>query len=384
MKTYKTKIYDLSFGGAGVGKVDGKVCFVRGALPEEEVVFNVEKETSSYIKGLVIELLNTSSDRIEPKCKYYNVCGGCQYQHLTYEKEIFYKKLQVEDLVRRFGGINDFKTEIIASKDPYEYRSSITLHKADKGYGFCRYNSNEIIGIDQCSIASKSINKLLPIAGEGAQKDRLTLKEDCSGRVWRSDRKEDKFFTDTYADKDMVFSPRIFSQCNRYIALKIAEELKGWIQETDNDSAFFDMYCGAGFFSFLLPDFVLKVGMDYEGIAIDCAKKTLKNVGFKNHRFYKGDVDRLFKSVFNRNKKAKNILLLDPPRKGLSKNLIKILTAMNDIDAFYYVSCDPSTLARDIKLLCSGSCWQLERFKVFDMFPRTYHVECLAEFKRGE
>ena len=97
-KKLKTTIHDLAFGGDGVGRIDGKVCFVRDALPGEEVLFDVVKETKSYVKGNLVEIINRSPGRVEPVCKYYGSCGGCQYQHLEYSIEVDYKRKQVEDL----------------------------------------------------------------------------------------------------------------------------------------------------------------------------------------------------------------------------------------------------------------------------------------------
>lgn len=364
-----------------MGKVDGKVCFVKYALPEEEVVFKVENETSSYIKGVVSELLTASPDRVKPVCRYYGACGGCQYQHLAYGKEIIYKKMQLEDLMRRFGGLQDFSSDIVASEGPYHYRGNITLHKGDQGYGFYLPKSNSVISIEECAISSKEINKVLAELKKGEPEDQVTLKQDHKGKVWRSDLAGEKFFTDVYAGKAIVFSPRIFSQCNRYIALKMVEELNLWLSDIDKNAVFFDLYCGAGFFSFLVPEYPLKIGMDHERISIECAKKTVKNNNLKNYRFYQGDVARSFKGVFDANKGDKNILLVDPPRQGLNRHFIGWLKEIKDIEAVYYISCDPSKLARDIKYLCANGRWALKRFKIFDMFPRTYHMECLAEIK---
>ncbi|MFH2138524.1 MAG: methyltransferase domain-containing protein [Candidatus Omnitrophota bacterium] len=381
MKKYTTTIYDLAFGGAGVGRVDGKICFVNFALPGEEVIFTVDKETSSYIKGSIADLRKASPDRTAPVCRYYGICGGCQYQHLSYEKELVYKKKQVEELMQRIGGLRDFKSEIVASGDCYNYRSSITLHKSSEGYGFCRDNSNEVVPIQECSIASKAINKILPELSNDAQKDRVTLKEDHQGNVWRSDKTTDKFFTDNYNSKEMFSSPRIFSQCNRYISLKIIEELNQWLSEASKDAVFFDVYCGAGFFSFLLPEYLLKVGIDYEGLSIECAKKTVKKYGLKGYGFFKGDVEKSFADVFNKSKAQSNILLLDPPRDGLDKQFLAWLGANKDITTIYYISCDPAKMARDIKILATSGNWVLNRFKIFDMFCRTAHIECLAQLR---
>ena len=124
----RTEIFSLAFGGEGIGKVDGKICFVEGALPGEEVEFEVLKDDPKFIKGRVIKILKPSDDRVEPECSYYKDCGGCQLQHISYEKELYYKELQVKDLLERISGLKDLVVgKIVPSEKPYNYRSSVTL-----------------------------------------------------------------------------------------------------------------------------------------------------------------------------------------------------------------------------------------------------------------
>ena len=388
IKNFTTTIHDLAFGGDGVGSVDGKVCFVRGALPGEEVVFEVNKQTKSYIKGEVIDIKTASLNRIKPACEYYGVCGGCQYQHLNYKKEIEYKKAQVENLMQRFGGLKDFSEKIVgeglvSSRDNgYFYRDSITLHKGNNGYGFYGIDNKEIVSVSQCLIAAKELNAVLP-GLQNIDISRLTIKHDHRGQTWRSDSGENLFYSDTYCGKELWFSSRGFSQCNRFIISQIVKELNLWINNTADGAVLFDVYCGVGFFSFLLEGFALYVGIDYEGISIDCAQKTANQSDQNNRVFYKGLVEKIFKNAFDKHKKKHNIVMLDPPRNGLDKNLVQWLRLNKEIDAIYYLSCDPAVMARDIKLLCEAGVWQLKRFKVFDMFARTFHVECLGEFFRS-
>ena len=282
MKEYSTTVHGLAFGGDGVGRVDGKVCFVRGALPAEEVVFKVLKETKSYIKGEVTEIKIKSSDRVDPVCKYYGVCGGCQYQHLDYKKEVEYKRAQVENLMQRFGGLTDVSLDIVCSNLDYNYRDSITLHKGEQEYGFYSVDKNKIIPIDNCAIAAKSLNGFL-LQLKDRDVSRLTIKKDNNGKTWVSDQSDDLFYSDNYCGQEIILSSRGFSQCNRFIISSIVEQLNEWIKKIPNDAVLFDLYCGVGFFSFLLKGFKNCVGIDYEGISIDCAQKT---AGFKKDNKY--------------------------------------------------------------------------------------------------
>ncbi|MGB2630934.1 MAG: hypothetical protein WBD24_06400 [Candidatus Omnitrophota bacterium] len=383
-KRLETDIYSMAFGGDGVGKVDGKVCFVQGAIPGEKVLFDVTKETSSYIKGDLAEILIPSDDRTRPVCRYYGRCGGCQLQHISYEKELVHKKEQVVQLIKRIAGKEGFLCgEIVASPDPYHYRSSVTLHGKDGKYGYYAAGKGagrDIIDIEECPIADEAINRELKKLPSGSEKE-ITLKSDHQGRVWSSDRPGERFFLDHYRDVDIYFSPKTFSQSNRYISERMVEKLEEWIGPAGIDTAFFDAYCGAGFFALLLKqDFGIRIGMDTSRISIDCAKTTVKKRGLKDAKFFKGDVEKEFLRLFENHKKGANVLLLDPPRRGTGKDFLDRVKRVEDIDKMYYISCDPARLARDIKILTDESGWTLGRVHPFDMFPRTKHIEVMVEF----
>ena len=379
------KIESLAYGGRGVGRLDGKVCFVEGALPGEEVVFSVIKDKPHYLEGEVVEILIPSPDRIDPPCEYYNECGGCQLQHLTYEKELHYKNKQIGDFIRRTGVSDDFKCEnIVPSRDAYNYRSSITLHAAKKKIGYYRKQSHDIIDIKKCLIAEEPINLALKEVSQGSKNSNdITIKSNTFGEVFISNRTGDRFFEDSYRNKNIYFSPKTFSQANRYISGKIVETLEEWIGETKKNTVFFDVYCGAGFFSFLINNaFDVKVGIDEDRVAIECAKNTLKNFDEDNIKFYKSNAEEKFCNIFEQYEHENNIVFLDPPRTGVKKNFLYKIKKMKSINRIYYLSCDPACLSRDIKILTSESDWKLKKVKPFDMFPRTKHIETLTEFSK--
>jgi 23S rRNA (uracil1939-C5)-methyltransferase len=383
-KQVTIEIYSLAFGGQGVGKVDGKVCFVTGALPGEKVVFDVIKDTSKYAAGKVSEILTPSTDRTEPECPYYGKCGGCQLQHITYEKELFYKKQQVAELMSRIGGKKDIEIpDIVASLEPYNYRTSVTLHDAGGGCGYYAIDGKTVMKIDSCPIATEPINSYLSGMTNEKKAERITLKSDHAGKVWSSESIGERFFIDKYRGEEICLSTKAFSQSNRHIAEKIVETMEGWIGTDNGEAVLFDLYCGTGFFSFLLKnDLHSRIGIDSSRVSIDCAKTTTGKNGRKDVKFYKGDAEEDFFGIFERSKQEKNIILIDPPRKGLNGNFIRQLKEMSGAQKMYYLSCDPARLARDIKVLTDESAWKLGRMRVFDMFPRTKHIETLVELVR--
>jgi len=382
-KEYEIDIYGLAYGGDGVGKLNDKVCFVEAALPGERVCFRKQVEKKSFIKGVTTKALTTSSDRIEPVCRYYGKCGGCQYQHINYEKEVSSKAEQVKEIFRRIGGFEKFEFRgITPSPVEYGYRSSITLHRSENGYGYFAKRDKTIIPILECPLAADSINALIKSNPSLSKKKDVTIKSDTSGNTWISGQQGHRFFKDSFLNTELTFSPMAFSQSNKHVASVLVESVREWIKEEDNDTLF-DLYCGVGFFSLLLRDmFKAVIAIDDNGVAIDCAKATKSNISADNIKFYCGDTDTIFPLCYERSHSESNTILIDPPRAGISKNLVNSLASINEAKSLYYISCDPATLARDAKLLTQSGAWKLDCVSSFDMFPRTKHIESIALFKR--
>lgn len=385
-KQYEIEIYGLAYGGRGVGRLDGKVCFIDGALPGEKVRFIKQSEKKNFISGLAAEIITASRDRAEPACPYYGECGGCQYQHLNYEKEVSYKAEQVKEILCRIGGFEECNFQGIApSPSQYGYRSSITLHKSTAGYGYFAKDNKTIIAIKRCALAADEINAAIStLHGFGGKngKKNITIKCDKTGNVWISGYPGHRFFKDEFLGTELTFSPLAFSQPNRHIAALMAERLRAWMQEEDRE-ALFDIYCGVGFFGILLRGlFESVVGIDESRVAIGCARASKKDLAAGNIKFYCGEADEGSRVSYEKLRGNKNTILLDPPRSGISKKLAAYLAELKDAGSLYYISCDPAMLARDAKLLTQGKAWTLNRVACFDMFPRTKHVESIALFKK--
>jgi tRNA/tmRNA/rRNA uracil-C5-methylase (TrmA/RlmC/RlmD family) len=259
-----------------------------------------------------------------------------------------YKKKQFEELFARVGSFKGFKLdEAISSKDHYNYRSHITLHKTGDKYGFYTRDERSIMEIASCSIAEEAINGALPAAAKADDKDRLTIKADHAGRLWSSNKMGERFFPDTYAGKEMMFSPLAFSQANRHISVEMARVLGEWIGPERADTVFFDIFSGIGFFSFLLaPGFAKTIGADNDRVAISAAKTTAKEKGYEGMKFYILDAENEMERLYNSEKGKKNIALIDPPRKGLPAEFVEWLSFAEGLDEIYYISCDPARMAR--------------------------------------
>ncbi|NQU73420.1 MAG: class I SAM-dependent RNA methyltransferase [Candidatus Omnitrophica bacterium] len=376
------EIYGLAYGGMGVGKIDGKVCFVKGALPGEKVRFIKEKEKKRFVIGRLGEIITQSTDRVKPPCPYYNKCGGCQYQHLAYEKEVSYKGLQVREILEHIGGLKECVFEGIApSPLDYGYRSSITVHRSTGGYGYLAADNRTVIKIDRCLLAADEINAAIGGLDCGNGKRDITLRNDIEGGVWISGHPGHRFFKDVILDTELTFSPLAFSQVNRRVTVSIAQTLRAWMNKEERE-VLFDFYCGVGLFGALLCDmFRSVIGVDGNAVAIDCAKTTKKDLSAGNMTFYHAGEDS-FPAYYERLHGGANTIILDPPRSGIGKDLIAWLLRPAGANSLYYISCDPATLVRDAKLLTQNGPWALSRVASFDMFPRTMHIESIALFKK--
>ena len=376
------EIYALAYGGNGVGKLDGKVCFVEGALPGETVSFIKEKEKKRFVIGRAAEILAPSAERIEPKCPYYGKCGGCQYQHLRYDKEVEYKAKQVRELLRTIGGIEDFDFEgIVPSPSEYAYRSSITLHRSRTAYGYYAKDNKTIIGIDRCPLAKDEINEFL-VSGKRQFKEKdVTLKCDGRGKVYTSEDAKGTYFYNEVLGLRLVFSPHAFSQVNYRVAAALAEKFYSWSAEVRAE-VLFDLYCGVGFFGIPAHEaFKFVYGMDSGRAAVACARHAQKELKIKNAKFFCADTEKSFAENYVKWRGRSNVILLDPPRSGISPKLAGYLAGAEGAQTLIYISCDPAVLARDAKILTRDKAWKLERLACFDMFARTKHVESMALFR---
>jgi len=386
-KRCEIEIDGLSYGGAGVGRIDGKVYFIEGALPGERVSFERLAEKGHYATGRVMDIIKPSLERVLPVCPYYEKCGGCQYQHLDYEKEIFYKGEQARQILGRIGGCSEYIFEGVVSYPPgYNYRSSITLHESHSGYGFFAKDNKSVLAVNRCPLARNEINAVIEAAAymPNLKKD-ITIKCDNSGNVWISGRQGHRFFRDDFFGFRLTFSPMAFSQVNRAAAISITDWLAGHMRSAGDPKVLFDIYCGSGFFGLLLRGlFRTVVGIDDDPLAIDCAVISKKDLSAENVKFYCGNAQDKIKGLYDKFHGRENVILIDPPRSGISKKIALFLSGLKDADSLYYVSCDPATLARDIRLLTQPGLWRLRRIACFDMFAQTKHIESVALLERND
>ena len=364
MRVVDLKIEDIAFGGKGVGREQGKAIFVPYTIEGELVSAEIVREKKQFAEAELVEVKESSPHRVTPECPYFGQCGGCAYQHIGYEDQLAIKSRQVRDVLQRIGKLKDIPLRpIIPSPKPYGYRNRITVHAQDGVIGFFRRDSHRLIDIQRCSISCDEVNReLMDLRGRNPRDGHYTLRASSSRRV--------------------------FSQTND----EVADLLRNLIVDLvpPNQDLLIDAYCGAGFFAkALLNKFERVVGIDWDRFAIAAAKEDAT----EKETYIAGDVEEELQQVgaVHPNRPPVNgidrdrvgsiapiTIIVDPPATGLSANVRRSILDLAST-TLIYVSCNPATLARDLKELHGK--FTINSVTPLDMFPQTAEIEAVAHLQ---
>lgn len=396
------KIEKLDHFGRGITEIFGKICFVENALPGEIVNIKVVKETKKYFLAEVVDFIEKSPNRIIEKCPYYSICGGCDLEHLSFKKENEFKRRKVQELLVKFAKINPTKVKETVSSDEYYYRNKVTFHGKDKKIGYYQKGSNNLIKIDKCYLLNPKINSILKelnsrennnivevIIRTSNNQEEIMLK--ISGEVSNINELKEKVDILVYNDKYLTKKKRIitsignknyylsidsFFQVNEKLTEKLYDKVKAEVEKV-KPKRLLDLYSGTGSFGIYVSEFVdgLITGVDYSKSNIEDANlnKNLNNI--TNIEFIENKVENVIEDFKNI-----DMIIVDPPRSGLDQKTIENIKRLSP-NNIIYISCDPATLARDINLLKE---YEVVEITPFNMFPRTYHVECVVLMSRVE
>lgn len=414
------KIEKLIYGGYGLARTGDKVVFIKGGVPGDVVEVDITEEKKSYDIAEIKNVIEPSENRVDNKCEYFGNCGGCQWQNIDYEYQLKAKEQILRESVQRIAGIKDFQVEsIVPSPKKYCYRSRVTLHidtiNCKHVLGFKEDKSHKLLPIEKCPISSESISKLiqkiskllnsydekrLPIdriivsdmgkipalclitkknvSESDIDKLYYKIKERIQGVDISIDDKEEKSFEFEVLGLKLISSPSIFAQANPIINEQLIETLIKWADLNRNGNVM-DLYCGFGNFSIQIARKVKQVlSVDNNKKAIKFAIKNAKLNSIRNCIFEDWDVKKYLQR--HKPKENQDLVILDPPRTG-SKEIIKSIIDINP-KKILYVSCNPTTLARDIKELIKGG-YNLKKIQPFDMFPQTFHIESITLLEKG-
>ena len=373
-----------------ITRIDNKVTFIGNTLPGEIVNIKLTKQKKDINEGKVLSFVEQSLDRVKPICPYYNVCGGCNISHIDYLKSVIYKKEIVKDIIKKYSDL-DIDPDIIYDNNIYNYRNKITLKINNGKLSLVGENK---VNIDYCYLVNDNINKVIQllngthlglvdeviikgtneimviINGTVDEKDVIDiLRDDVTSIIVNDNKIYGKDYI-TIKVKDYIYAiyPNSFFQVNTGMISKLYDKV---LEYAGDGKLLLDLYCGAGTIGiYLSQNFSRIIGIEVNKDAVASANINKKINGINNIEF-----------ICNKSSDIEiigDVLIVDPPRNGLDKITInKIINS--SIKKIVYVSCNPITLARDLKILKEK--YELDQITLFDMFPNTNHVECVCLLK---
>ena len=396
------------YGGEALARLpEGRAVFIPYVLPEEKIRIRLVEEKERYARAELLEVISPSSARIKPRCPHFTQCGGCHYQHIPYLDQLHIKQSILQNQLERVGKLVDPPVEdMVPSPSAWNYRNHIQFHISEEGNpGYLKHRSNQVVAIQECHLPEDSINDIWPSldteyipgldrisfrSGEGGQDTMIVLES--------SDPKPIEFVVDlplsavhqgpggeiVLAGDDFtiievhgfpfVVSTGSFFQVNTGVAELIVDYLIDALPLAE-DTVLLDVYCGVGLFSaFLAPLVKQIIGFESDPSA---AEDFLYNLaGFDTVKLYDLPAEDILPDL----EISPDVILLDPPRAGISKKVLDGVVSLKP-KIIAYISCDPATLARDVFRFHKQG-YQLQSSTPFDMFPQTYHIESVNLFQR--
>ena len=376
------KIDSVAFGGEGVGRIDNFVVFVPFSAAGDELEVEITQLKKKFVRGRILRIIKESPLRAKPLCRYYKKCGGCCYQHLSYEYQLAIKKKQVEDAFLRIGKIeNPPVLEAIASPGIYHYRGKAQYHAGGvtdgRIIGFLDITGSKIVDIENCEIMEETINEKLRDLRESKQplheKDaQLIIWSDCPADM--SGNKES--IVRIVKGKKLLVPRDGFFQANLYLTDRLVDEVCRLAGDNEMNTIV-DACCGSGLFSVFLSSYAKNViGIEINEKSVKYAQINAGNLGIKNVRFIHGDIEKVFQGEFLQQGDKIDLIVIDPPRTGCEKAVLKSIVDLRPGNIIY-ISCNPATQARDVKYL--NECgYDLQSLLPVDMFPQTSHAEVIG------
>ena len=440
---YTAVIDGYSSEGLGIARVNGAVVFVPHAVRGEEIDLRITKVMKTSCAGEIVKIHNPSPERMEPECPYAGKCGGCAYRHLTYPEELWAKRQRVQDALTRIGGLELTVEEILGAKNPEHYRNKSQYPVgADGSIGFFQARTHKVVPIRRCLIQTEAADRTAQAVGEWMRRYKISAYDETTGKglvrhvCVRVNRKGeslccvvvngnkvprepelaayvtaavphtvgvllnsntrrgnvvlgDKYRTlfgrnylmDTLCGLEFKLSMPSFYQVNRDQAEVLYGKALEFAGLTGNETVL-DLYCGIGTITLCLAKAAKRViGAEIVPPAIRDAKENALRNHIENAEFFCGDAADIAAKLESDGLRP-DVVTVDPPRKGLAPEVIASVAAMGP-EKVVYVSCDPATLGRDVKIFREFG-YEAKRAAAVDMFPGTAHVETVVLLSKGE
>jgi 23S rRNA (uracil1939-C5)-methyltransferase len=409
-ETFEIVFTHLVYGGDAMGRLpDGKAVFTPFALPGEAARIRLVEQRRGFARGQIVELLRSSPERVAPRCLHFGVCGGCHYQHLTYAQQLAAKVSILNEQLQRIGGLSSIpQLEPVPSPHSFDYRNHAQFHLTPDGrLGYHPAYSGEVLPIQECHLLQPALNAIWPQMEfeAGVDLDRIGLRcgvENEVQLILESGEALLPQFSLEELDLSVVHlspagstvlagndglpmpvlgrlfrvSAASFFQTNTAVAERMVEHVLDSLVLPPG-ATLLDVYCGVGLFSaFLAPRCAELIGVESSPSAVEDFVANLDE--FEHISIYQATAEQALPAL----DLHPQAILVDPPRAGLSPVVIDQLLRLA-ASQLVYISCDPATLARDIRRLTAGG-YQVEHVRLFDMFPQTYHIEAVVLMSRIE
>lgn len=423
------EITALAFGGEGILRYEGLVIFVPFTAIGDQLVCRITQRKKNFAYAELIEILQESPHRIKPACPHFGVCGGCQLQHLNYKAQLEHKHQCLEDGLKRIGKLPiDSIPPIIAAKAQWAYRRHITLTlkgntEGTFSIGYIATDNRSLIQINQCPIFTSPTDPIINQISEFAHKLTCSSTSEGKAMILKSDLDNKYLFSFHFQrlpdnaielskkainlyenwsgiflkapgffqsfgliatkliidDLSISFSPGAFLQNHPEQSTNIYRTIRKIAKEAKQGTVL-DLYCGIGITSLMMAkDGKTVIGVESNAEAIKLAKQNAKLNNIESASFIQGDVKNVLAKLLKKDLPV--LAVINPPREGLEKSVIKALIE-GKTEEMIYVSCMPTTLARDLKELCQEN-YQIVFCQGYDMFPQTGHVETLVHLKHS-
>jgi 23S rRNA (uracil1939-C5)-methyltransferase len=439
------EIDSLAYGGNGVARLNGFVVFVRRGLPGDKVRARVTKVKRNHAEALAIEIVERGAPRVDAPCAHYPACGGCRFQDLAYEAQIAAKAEQVADALRRIGRLEDPPLEpIVPAESVFHYRNkleySFTQTPEGPALGFHKAGRwDEVLDIRKCWLTTDLGNAIRDAVRDWAREEGLEAYDQAEhtgflrhlvvreGRntgqtlvqlVTAPGKLDDERFvaalsrfpevrsihwsvnerpaevtnlpTMLLSGEDAIeeqlcglrfrVRPNAFLQTNTAMAERLYELAHEYAQLTGEESVY-DLYCGIGTIGLTLARDALTVwGVEASEESVACALENAELNDISNAAFFAGEVGEVVEDLHGRAGRP-DVVVVDPPRAGLSGKALRRIARL-EAKRIVYVSCNPTTLAGNVKDLSAEWGYRLERARPVDMFPHTPHIETVALLER--
>lgn len=422
-KIFTAEITEMNLMGNGIVKIDGCVVFVLGAVDGDTVTAEIIEEKKNYKTARIISVDRPSPHRTSPDCPVYSQCGGCSLRHIDYSHEAEIKRLGVESALRR-GGLGEIPVSEILTAAPDRYRNKAVFRFNGEGFGFSCEKSDDIVSTEDCLICPEVFSSIAEFAAEffkGTLPSYLYLRKSSLGEIScvvgrkkdepldlssfadnvmkkfpsvvgvltktgaHPENREDaqliagrETINEDFLEMKLSVSPDSFFQVNHAAAEALCRKVCEFAAPTGNEYGI-DMYCGTGIIGLsvaaLCPG-AFVTGVEINPAAIENAKANAQANSLTNIGFFCSDSAEFAKQIYG----SADFITIDPPRAGCSELMIKQLLRLKP-SRLVYVSCDPSSLARDLKKLTEKK-YSVEKVCAVDLFPRTKHVETVCLLSR--